>query len=191
MLTFELIFAIFVFVYLLSIVATLPMIATVTVLPFFTLTVVLVSLGAVDTTTLQVSFLPVVSVAVTVAVPLLSAVILPSFTVATFWFDVVQDFTVPPTAFNVLLPPDFRKTFDDVSFGEEATVTLQVSFSPVERVAVIVAVPLLTAVTLPLLTVATFLFEVDQDFTVPSVTFKVLFSPALSVNCDSESFDGL
>ena len=187
-LTFELIFAILVFVYLLSIVATLPMIATVTVSPFFTLTDVLVSLGAVDTTTLQFSFLPVVRVAVTVAVPLLSEVIFPLLTIATFLLEVVHDFTVPPTAFMVLLAPDFRITFDNVSFGEFTTVTLQVSFSPVIKVAVIVAVPLPTAVTLPLLTVATFLFEVDQAFTVPSVTFNVLFSPALRVNFDSDSF---
>ena len=69
--------------------------------------------------------------AVTVAVPLLSAVILPSLTVATFLFDVVQVFTVPPTAFMVLLVPDFREILVDVSLGEVVTVTLQVSFSPV------------------------------------------------------------
>ena len=87
------------FVYLLLIVEILPLILTTAILPFFTFTVVFESLGAVVTVTLQVSFLPVVNVAVTVEVPLFRAVIFPLLTVATFLLELVQDFIVPPTTF--------------------------------------------------------------------------------------------
>lgn len=70
-LVFDVIFATLLFVYLLLIVETLPLILTTAILPFFTFTVVFESLGAVVTVTLQDSFLPVVNVAVTDEVPLL------------------------------------------------------------------------------------------------------------------------
>ena len=105
---FDVILATFVFVYLLFIDETLPSNFTTAVPPFFTLTVVLDSFGAVVTVTLQVSFLPVVRVAVIVTVPLLSAVIFPFLTVATFLFEVAQAFAFPLLTLNICDVPDFK-----------------------------------------------------------------------------------
>ena len=65
------------------------------------------------------------------------------------------------------------------SLGEVFTLTLQVSFSPLISLAVTVTVPFLSAVTVPLETLATALFEDIQVFTTPFVTFNKAVVPAL------------
>lgn len=80
---------------------------------------------------------------------LFRAVIFPLLTVATFLLELVQDFTVPPTTFIVLLTPDFKLTFVDEMRGIVDTVTLQVAFTLLLLldVAVITQLPTPTATT--------------------------------------------
>ena len=120
--------------------------------------------------TVQVAVLPLLVVAVIVAVPPPIAVILPFATVATDWSELVHvtDLSVALLGKMVAVSVSLSSTSNVkevllsdtevtsmISGAGSLTVTLHVAVLPLLVVAVIVAVPLLTAVTLPFATVAT------------------------------------
>ena len=148
------------------------------------------------TVTLTVAFLPLFEVAVIVAVPALTAVTTPfEDTVATALLDVAH-FTVVPSAsttatFTVAVLPSSRVTVAGATLiagVTTLTVHLATFFEPSAVVAVIVAVPALTAVTTPFEdTFATFVLDdfhvtfFDVAFEGATVALSVFLAPAFNV----------
>ena len=117
----------------------LPVMLTVRVLFFLIVYVVfaenalspIMSVGFVLTVTLQVRVLPVVRVAVIVAVPFRRAVTLPAFvTAATAFFEELQLLTVPPVTLRVLTAPAFSVADEAEILAGSVTWTFILKITP-------------------------------------------------------------